>query len=273
MTFNPIGNLMLSLFVFLIVVLLCLQDKKNNTNENGNIEEIQDESESTEELDPRSSFDYIIGSYFDRDYKEGFFMIYKKLLDKVSDISMDPRCNPDDFEKYGDLTSEFFSFCAKSESYTYELFDYRHYGAIDTSRLQSIMNLDENQLRLEVNRAKRALNSNDANCIFNHFDLETVLNAVVYYSFARPEESEYLKVRELSKRFCKQEKTDFLICDIYMEHKKGNGMQMKEIVRKLLEQESMQSNAITIGKMFCLASALHWMGEKEAEELLLSSRY
>ena len=44
---------------------------------------------------------------------------------------MDPRCNSDDFEYYSDLTSDYFSFCAKCESFTFNLFDYTHYGFID----------------------------------------------------------------------------------------------------------------------------------------------
>ena len=192
MTYNSIWSLVLSLMVFLIVILLCMKDKKKetSTSEYGNLEEIQDEEfkENIQELDPRNSFNYIIARYFEKDYKEGFFMIYKRLLDKVSDISMDPRCNSDDFEYYSDLTSDFFSFCAKSESFRLDLFDYTHYGFIDTSRLQAIKNLDADKVKLEVNRAKKALNSKVANQIFHHFDLETVLKSVAYYSFAYPTE-------------------------------------------------------------------------------------
>ena len=39
------------------------------------------------------------------------------------------------------------------------------------------------------------------------------------------------------------------------------------------EELSTGGNGITIEGMFCLASALYWMGEKEAEEQLLLSRY
>lgn len=277
MAYNSIWCLVLSLMVFLIVIILCMKDNQKEliTSEDGNLKEIQDEKleENVQELDPRNSFNYIIARYFEKDYKEGFFMIYKRLLDKVSDISTDPRCNSDDFEYYSDLTSDYFSFCAKCEAFTLDLFDYTHYGFIDTSKLQAIKNLDADSVKLEMNRAKKALNSKVANRIFHHFDLETVLKSVAYYSFACPAEDEYTKVRELSKKLCKYEKADFLICDIYMEYRKGNSEQINETVRKLMEDETVGLNGITIEGMFCLASALHWMGEKEGEERLLSSRY
>jgi len=109
--------------IFSCVLVLCYRDsKKLDVDREGeclipniNMEDITEaevhgEGDVYDEIDPRSSFDYIINLCLSGNYEYNWFYIYKKLMEKITDMVIDPRCDYNDVEKYEEILQEFMKF-------------------------------------------------------------------------------------------------------------------------------------------------------------------
>ena len=219
-------------------------------------------------LSPRESFEHIIRQYFSSDYQNHYYHVYTKLLEKSAQMSQLAKneIDYDEAERYRLLANDFKKFCQKCEGKSsIRLFEQESANDINQENLNFIKSLQESLLKSVVNSAERALENKRIYRIFK-IELEYIFCAMYYFSFVKPEEKEYRRVRKIVDSLCKNSKIEVLVCDIYMYHLKGEKEKIREYIRRISDKEFARCNGITKSDVNELILALDWMGENYEDD-------